>query len=405
MKRAFRILIMLPVCFLALPVVLIIRAVGPWLLIRWGGLVSTRIGHFAANTELYLCEQDAGVNVPKQKYLDLFYLAWGPICNRQLVVMWKRVLRIWPSWILAPINRVNRLLPASDVHEIGGNTQGSRDVHNLLERFPPHLKFTAAEMARGEAGLRAIGIPPDAPFVCLIVREAAYLDAHQPESDWNYHSYRDSNIQNYVLAAEELADRGYRVIRMGARVGEAMKTTHPKIIDYAKNGMRSDFMDIYLGSKCDFCVSTATGWDEIPNVFRRPLVAVNLVPLGYIPSYLSNTICITRHHCLVKEKRNLTMREIFACNAGFSMQTSDYASKGIELIENTPEEVRDVVIEMAERLNGIWRPHEEDEALQQRFWKIFPKDTVDANQGRPFHGEIRARFGAHFLRNNRDWLQ
>jgi hypothetical protein len=56
-------------------------------------------------------------------------------------------------------------------------------------------------------------------------------------------------------------------------------------------------------------------------------------------------------------------------------------------------------------LNGTWKPHEDDETLQRRFWEIFPVDATEAINKRPLHGEIRARFGAHFLRNNRDWLK
>jgi hypothetical protein len=60
---------------------------------------------------------------------------------------------------------------------------------------------------------------------------------------------------------------------------------------------------------------------------------------------------------------------------------------------------------MAERIAGTWQAHPEDEALQQRFWEIFPTNAVDAYVGKPLHGEIRARFGAAFLRNNLEWLQ
>jgi len=406
MKRVLQILILkLPFYILAVPLVLLFRLIRPWFLVRWGGLTSHRIGHFAANTEMYLCERDAGINVPEQRHVDLWYMG-GLICNQQLAIMWKRVLRVWPSWILARVDRVNRMIPGGAVHEIGNNTQDDRDVHNLLGRFPPHLEFTPEEEIRGEAGLREMGIPQSARFVCLIVRDSAYLDLQMPGGEWNYHNYRDSNIQNHVLAAEELANRGYFVIRMGAKINEAMKTTHPKIIDYAINGMRSDFMDIYLGFKCTFCISTAVGWGCVPIYgFRRPILHIDAVPIGYFPSFSNKLILITKRHILSGQHRELTLKEIFNHGVGFSLNTSDYESKGVKLIENTPEEIRDVVIEMAERLNGTWQPHPDDEALQRRFWEIFPTDAVDAYQGRPLHGEIRARFGAVFLRNNTEWLQ
>lgn len=169
--------------------------------------------------------------------------------------------------------------------------------------------------------------------------------------------------------------------------------------------MRSDFMDTYLGAKCEFCISTGTGWDTVPGwLFRKPVVFTNLVPVGHL-SHSDKFLLTTKRHIDSKSNRELTLAEIFSRGVGFCVETSCYESEGVQLIENTPEEIRDVALEMAERLNGTWRAHEDDEALQRRFWEIFPTDAVDPDQGRPLHGEIRARFGAVFLRNNRWWLE
>ena len=88
--RALQTLLKLLLYILALPAVLVIRMIRPLLLERWGGLISTRIGHFAANTEMYLCERDAGINVPKQRHVDIFYME-SSICNQQLAIIWKRM--------------------------------------------------------------------------------------------------------------------------------------------------------------------------------------------------------------------------------------------------------------------------------------------------------------------------
>lgn len=389
---------------LAIPAVAVIRLIRPWLLVRLGHFVSSSIGNFAANTELHLCERDAGINRPSQRHVDFFY-AIKPVCNQQLLKMWGRVLNVWPAPVLVPIVKINRLLPRSASHEIGQPVHGAMDVHNLLDRFPPHLQFTAEECARGEAGLRAMGISPGARFVCLIARDSAYLNSHQPGGDWNYHNFRDNDIQNYVLAAETLAKRGYFVIRMGAKVHAAMKTANPMIIDYATNGMRSDFMDIYLGSKCAFCLSSGTGWDSIPVIFRRPCVFVNTVSLGFLYTSRAEYLSIPKKHIFIKSQKELTLQEIFSLGAGISQLGHHYESLGIGFIENSPEEIRDAAVEMAERLDGTWQPRDDDEALQKRFWQIFPADLADPVAGRPLHGEIRARFGAAFLRNNRVWLQ
>ena len=406
LARKIKKLVLLLLLYAAvLPVVLALRLIRPWLLVRFCALASSSMGHFAANTELYLCEYDAGVNRPARRHIDLFYFGGEPISNQQLAAMWRRTVRIWPAFILGPVHRLNSRISGGEAHEIGTNTQYDRDVHNLLDRFPSHLQFNVEECMRGDAGLRAMGIQIGAPFICLTVRDSAYLIEHFKRGDYNYHNYRDSDVQNYVLAAEALADRGYYVIRMGVKVHATINSDHSKIIDYATNGMRSDFMDVYLGAKCAFCISVGTGFDSIPLIFRRPIVYVNIVPIGYLYTFRNQFIGICKHHFSVKFNRNLSLGEVFHEDAGFCLATSDYSSKGILLVENTPAEIRDVVIEMDERLKGIWQPHEDDDFLQQRFWEIFPMDTVDAYHDKPLHGEIRSRFGAVFLRNNRWWLQ
>ena len=391
-----------PLYLLAVPVVLCVRLIKPWMLVRFGSMASARIGHFAANTELYLCEYDAGINVPKQRHFDLFFMAYKPVCNDQLACMWGRELRIYPRFVLGPIYRINRLIPGGRSHEIV-NTQHDRDVNNLLTRFPPHISFTDEEMKKGEESLRKIGIPEEEPFVCLMVRDAEYLKEKFPNVDFTYHDYRDSNINNYVLAAEELAERGYYVIRMGAKVSSPLISSNPKVIDYAFNGMRNDFMDIYLGANCKFAITVGTGMDAIPMIFRRPMVYVNYVPLGYFLTWGEGTLVLAKHH--IKDHRECTLSEIFNSGVGFCLSTSDYNSKGIKLLENSPEEIRNVALEFVDRLEGKWHQQPDDEKLQRLFWKIFPTNAVDLHLGMPLHGKIRARYSANFLRENPGWLE
>ncbi len=408
LKLATPIILRLPLTPLAVFVVLIIRLIRPFYLVRIGRLTGWRMGHFAANVELYLCERDAGINTPDIAYLGIWYHPCEP-CNLQLDRMWRRVLFVGFGPLFTIVDQINLWIPGGEVHQIPATVKSDRDVHHLLDRFPAHLKFTAKEEEIGDSGLRALGIPCDAKFICLTVRDSAYLDAQAKAAhakvDRSYHNYRDCDVNNFILAATELAERGYYVVRMGAVVREAMKVSHPRIVDYATNGMRSDFMDIYLGAKCEFCISTSTGFDAIPYVFRRPIVYVNSCPLGgTLSTFREKFINITKHHFSIVKKRDLTLTEIFAEGGGFCLRSSQYESLGIQLLENTPEEIRDVVMEMVERLNGTWIPHEEDEILQKRFWEKY-SNALDVTGNRHLHGELRSRFGTNFLRQNKDFLE
>ncbi len=389
--------------FLVFPVVVAVRLIKPWFLVRWGVLPSPRIGHFAANTELYLCERDAGINLPCQPHVDIFFME-PKICNEQLAKMWKRVLRICPAWWLVPqMQRANRLIPGGAAHEIGDNTQSDRDVHNLFDRFPPHLQFTSDEEERGEAGLRAIGVPVGAQFVCLIVRDSAYLDVHQPK-DWSYHNYRDSDVQNYLVAAESLVKRGYYVIRMGSKVHDHFSGNSPKVIDYATNGMRTDFMDIYLGARCSFCISNSTGFDAIPTIFRRPVVYVNVVPVGYLQSYRKNTMAIFKHHWDETLHRNLTLKEIMTQGLGHKLSTMYFKEKGVELVENTPKEIDEVVLEFEDMLNDRWNPSAIDKMMQIKFQDVYFKLVRCRKVRSDLHGDVRILCGSNFLKENPEFL-
>jgi putative glycosyltransferase (TIGR04372 family) len=405
-----------PIYLISFPIVIIIRLIRPWFLIRWGELTSSRIGHFSINVELYCCEQEAGINVPSQKYLDLFYLK-KIICNRQLEKMWRRQLLILPNWLLFPLSKVNiflnKFISGGNYHMIGFNdimaicTNNDRDVHNLIEKFQPHISFTKEEEIKGKKILTEFGIPEGAKFVCLLVRDSGYLDRHKKYEylkRWSYHSYRDGDIDKYVLATEELAKRGYYVFRMGINVLKPLKSSNPKVIDYANSKIRSEFMDIYLGAKCSFGITTGTGFDEIPRIFRKPIVWV-YVPLGYIITNNEKDLIITKHHINKKNKNKLTISEIFSSNVAVSLYANEFKKNDIELKENTPEEIRDLVVEMEERLTGCWHETEEDLLLQKKFWSIFKENINQLRLKMPLHGKMKSRFGAKFLRDNQNWIK
>jgi len=136
---------------------------------------------------------------------------------------------------------------------------------------------------------------------------------------------------------------------------------------------------------------------------RRPIVYVNYSPLGFIHTFRSEFLTITKKYLSVSSGSELTLSQIVSGGSAFYLHTKNYEDSGIKLIENTPEEILDVVIEMLERLNGTWIPHIDDDTLQKKFWDIFPSEAVHYEY--PLHGKILGRYGAQLLRNNQKWLQ
>lgn len=382
---------------LPLPMVLLIRLLRPFIIIRFGRLISTRIGHLAANTEVYLCERDAGINVPRQPFMDIWYHMPLAICNEQLKKMWDRTLYVWPAALVEPVDRLSRRLPGGKAHRIPLRDDQDRDINGVLKLVQPHLTFRPEEEEKGQAGLRGLGVPKGALFVCFHARDSVYLKNIYPNLDTSYHNYRDSNIHNYLPAVEELTRRGYYAIRMGAVVKEKLKFSNDRIIDYASDGERSAFMDIYLGAKCCFYFGNPDGLFCVPMIFRRPAAMIDAAPLDYIISWGADNLTIPKKYWLRYERRFMTFRKILDSGAGRFLETQQFEQFGIELIENTPKEIVALAIEMDERLKGMWQTSEEDEELQRRFWALFKPSKL--------HGNFVSRIGAEFLRQHRDWLE
>ena len=373
--------------------VLLVRVLRPMVLVRFGWLRSDRIGHFAADTEFYLCERDVGMQNPRA--VDIFYYS-APACNQQLKKMFDRTLRT--TRFARSLVRCNLMLPGGEKHTIAITSRDvyhTRDVCGVLARTQAHISFTPDEEHLGHMALRELSIPEGTPFVCFIVRDSAYLKAALPDSNWDYHSYRDSSIHNCVPAAEELGSRGYFSIRMGAAVKEALNTTNPMIVDYGTNS-RTDFLDIYLSAKCRFFISSGTGIDAIPMIFRRPIIYVNYVPLEYVQAWGPDYLFIPKELWLREEHRFLTFREILESGAGRFLRTDQYEQLNIEVVEDTSEEITAVTIEMDERLKGTWQTTEEDEELQRQFWALFKPSELNK--------VFLSRIGAEFLRQNRELL-
>ncbi len=385
-----------PFYLLGAVVVLFIRLIQSVLIIRIGMLVSSRIGHFVGNTEMYLCEKKAGINIPNQRYIDLFFIP-KPISNAFIAKIWKRNLRVLPSLILAPIFRLNQLFPDSSKFTAGETTQSDRDVFNLLNRFESNIKLSQDEIKLGRDLLLQMGIPENASFVCLMVRDNAYLRHHFPNSDFSYHDYRSSSIEEYKEMAEYLASQGFYVIRMGERVETAFPSKHPKVIDYANSIHRSDFMDVFLGATCSFTVSTGTGWDAIPEMTRRPIVFVNFVPLAYIHTSRPQIITLPKKLRWKDSGKMLSISEIFSSKLAFANRTEDYEAAGVILEENSSDEIMETVKEMVYFLSEKIIRNDVDNKKQEIFWKKFSLDCVDPYKQERLHGENCSRISNYFL--------
>ena len=378
------------------PAVLVVVCVKPFVIIRFGTLASSRIGHFTLDTEAYLCAKDAPHS--GAPFFDIIGIN-SSVCNSQLQVMWARTMRITPGgWLWELLGVSCCYWTHTNCHRV--NFVQSICCHTDWIAAPttkPHIEFSADEMRRGKDLLQSLGIPAGASWVCIHNRDSSYLEQTFNIGPWLYHNFRDFSVSSLALAAKALAGRGYYVVRLGKVVSGRLELEGPQIIDYASSEARCDFADMYLLAKCEFYLGSDAGLCVVPMMFRRPVAFVNypVVRELLISQYWNSTPFLIKRMRWVSNGQFLSLRELFLSGFDEFWATQSYDAAGVELIGATPEEVCDLAIEVDDRLVGRWVGTAENEALQEKFWHIM-RELVPSFRG----GYIHARIGAAFLRRH-----
>ncbi len=389
-----------PLHWLALPLYLLVRLMAPLLLVRFEPMRPSALGHYE-ELEIYLGKKRAGEFPPR--CLDVFCYKDTP-CNAQILKMYRRKVCVVP--LARYLLTWNHYIPGGDRHALHLRPW---DYATLITQRECSVAFDPDEARQGRERAAALGVDVDKPFVCLGFRDGLFdstvrlglygrPDDKDARRQLDLHAFRNADIANALPAVRFLHEAGYAVVRMGSKARPLPESMTPHAFDYANSPARSEFLDIYLGATCRFFITTGYGLDTPPLVFRRPMVSVNTEYRLLRP----NILYIFRHHWSKALGRPLRLREIFATGAAFYAMTTQFEENGVELRENTPEEILDAVREMEARTRGTWVEDDEDRALQQRFWDIVRPYYLPQYATRAYCDSIR--IGSRFLKGQPDFL-
>ena len=179
------------------------------------------------------------------------------------------------------------------------------------------------------------------------------------------------------------------------RIGDSSMTPLPEmthVIDYAHSDAKNDWMDVFLCEQARFFIGTSSGMFGVAAAFGTPLVMTHFLAGQAIYYFSSQDIFITRICQFKSDNRVLSFKEVISPPIGMFSTQFYYDKFGIEVIENTPEEIRDVVMEMLMRFNGTLKYRQGDEDLQERFKTMIKscselygdKNVVNARMGKDF---------------------
>ncbi len=413
MKRIISFFKKSPIVVVAFFGVLMIRILKPFYIIRFGVIDIGRIGgSYSGN--MYLSAKAQGKY--KSNFLDFFYfIKHTNHSNTQWERMWHRVLPVFPFTTLAIyLERVNKIFPGFQIHKIpeidivptlDEYRKNIKDdlsklyndkIDSIIKTKKPNLYFTPEEESYAEKEMLKFGLSADDSFICFHARDSSYLKQVVGSYNFSYHDFRDSNIDNYIQAVEGMINRGYRAFRMGAIAEKPLKEKNIKLIDYAFNKNKSDFLDIYLISKSKFFICSDTGLSFPAEVFKVPIVFVNWAVILRLPVYAHNCLIIFKKFFSRTKKRFLSFSEMMDLDLFTGKANEELSNQNLEVIENTPDEIFSLAVEMDERLSGKWTVKEDDKILQEKFWSIF-------GPGQILNTDIRV--GTKFLRDNRFLLE
>jgi putative glycosyltransferase (TIGR04372 family) len=413
------------------PLFLIVRFLSGFILIRFANLDSTRIGHFANDVNVYLGTVEKNI---KFQY-DFFYVE-KPVCNNALLKIFKRQINVVPEFLIRPFMLLNRikflgsskhiievnpfldLYDSRDRDEILRNTGKTvlKQADDMRDRDIKSEKkinyFNQKDIEYGHSFLKDLGLSKDDKFVCLLCRDDAYTKSIfqdnfslEYETEGDKSTFRNADIENFKLVSEYLTELGYYVIRMGDKNSKPFLTNNKKIIDYTKLEKKNEFMDIFLASHCNFFITTLSGLDAMASIHNIPFVIVNFPQVSLTRSTNKKQITIFKHFKRKKDSKNLTLSEIFDLNLAGALTNDIFSEKQIELIENTPEEIKDAVIEMIELIKNNFIVSDKNKDLQSVFWNLYFKKIDEYDLHFQHADFVKAHIGFSFLEKNKNFLK
>jgi putative glycosyltransferase (TIGR04372 family) len=228
------------------------------------------------------------------------------------------------------------------------------------EKRPPLLALPSDIGERGRRTLRSKGVPDDAWFVGMHVREAGSKRHHKV-----LHQVLNADVMSFLPAIGEITKRGGWVIRMGDPSMVRLPPI-PNVVDYCHSDVRSDWMDVFITARCRFFLGTSSGPAYLPPLYGIPSVLTNWWPPAQRPWHPMDIFMPK----MVRRKDNgeaLTLSETLAEPYSYCHSLT-YLEQGLQVyIEDTDaEDIRAAVAEMFDRLEGSVRDDAEGVALRDR---------------------------------------
>ena len=369
--------------FLLLPLALALHLAG----MRRLPVITQRIGHLAAEVDCFLKERALG-QLPRRAW----FIAARPrhIANRHLLNYWKNEVKVVDRPILAQLLQVACRPPiaAHDIVDYVLTQHGAAHYGAINAQWGTRralLALTDEDREWGAAMLAELGLPRGAWFVCIHPRTPGFAS-----HDDKVHAYRNSTPALLLPAVGSIAERGGWSVLMGDASSPPL-ANHPRLIDYAHHRLRSERLDVVLCALCRFFLGSSSGLFAVSTVFGVRSALTNQVPMAVRP-YAPGDLYIPKLYRATADSRVLSFAEALSSPIGGLRHSRQFRDAGIELVENTAEEILDLAEEMLESLAAPAGARGDD-----GFNRLL--------EGHHYGFGSKARISARFLARHRHLLQ
>ena len=222
--------------------------------------------------------------------------------------------------------------------------------------------------------LASLGVVPGQRIICFGVRDSMYWSRSRDPSTWgplsdgggSTQDFRNTIMTDYIPAVAFLVDHGFTVVRMGAGAPASPELDELGVVDYANSSQRTEVLDLFLFAQCVAgFFGGAFGLNQLALALHKPVCVVNFRPFMFTEWSTGHCLLVPSLLEETATGRILTVEEML----GHPFHVGSlYDEAGLRFVPNDPNEIRESIIELLQRLDGTWRESSEEATRQAEFW-------------------------------------
>lgn len=346
------------------------------------------LGHFVFEADRYI-SLNLGIG------FKTCFTTQPNIANSYFLNILKQRLRFFPRFIIVPTYLAQHTLPryGKYVLKIGSVSKLSDEV--LVRRSDPW--FSIDNLDNFPIKNKVYLDSKVKPIITFFLRDTDFKSEINNAPTLRSSSYRSVTANNYIPLARSLSSQ-FSIVKMGRDTSFHQNQDCQFWYNYSISEDQSDFNDFLLTGNSDICVTTDSGSIMMPLLFRKKIVQTNLSLFGLINGPSSTLVTLKDHRDIASGKL-LSINELVELGIHSISDQKSFDLLGVEVIENSQEDLSQLVEEIDDFYNETWRPNKQNQRISSLIQKQFavncplPKDTYFANSwilNRPWFFEVKS---------------